>query len=188
MYIKILSANFSKGENETTMTFSPGINIFSGEDAEDILVSLAGIFGGEPTKSFKAVLRWKEGVILSLEGLAGEEGEHGHIFIEKIKTEENNVGRLTMTFHKERFINFYSKPHLLDGRQLPEGTSGASDLLLEELRNTLAIENNRPLFICNFLERLDEAVDLQSILDSLSATGRQVFIADPLDILHCKNP
>lgn len=187
MYIKILSANFSKGENETAMTFSPGINILSGENAEDILVSLAGIFGGEPQKSFKAVLRWKEGVILSLEGLAREEGEHGHVFIKKIKTEENNAGRLIMIFHKERFINFYSKPHLLDGRQLPEGTSGASDLLLETLRNTLAIENNRPLFICNFLERLDESVNLQAILDSLSASGRQVFIADPHDVLRCIN-
>ena len=184
---RILSATFSVKEKTATMTFSPGINILSGEDAEDILVSLAGIFGGEPTKSFKAVLLWKEGVMLSLTGLAREEEEHGHVFLKTIKTEENNAGRVILAFHKERFMNFYSKPHLFDGRQLPAGSSGASDLLLEKLRDTLAIENNRPLFICNFLERLDEAVDLQPIFEALNATGRQVFIADPLDILRCKN-
>ena len=45
--------------------------------------------------------------------------------------------------------------------------------------DTLKQKDDCPLFICNFLERLDEAVDLRSIFEALNATGRQVFIAVP---------
>ena len=67
----------------------------------------------------------------------------------------------------------------LDGSRLPNGLGGASDLLLKKLRETLAKVDDRPLFIYNFLERLDEAVALQPLFEALSATGRQVFIAVP---------
>lgn len=69
--------------------------------------------------------------------------------------------------------------NLVDGSRLPDGFAGASDLLLKKLRETLAKEDDRPLFICNFLERLDEAVALQPIYEVLNATGRQIFIAVP---------
>ena len=62
---------------------------------------------------------------------------------------------------------------------MPAGNSGTEDLLLEKLNATLAKEDDCPLFICNFLERLDKAIDLQPILEALLATGRQIFIDFP---------
>jgi hypothetical protein len=67
----------------------------------------------------------------------------------------------------------------VDGSRLPDGFDSASDLLLKELRETIDKGEVRPLFVCNFLERLDETVDLHPIFQSLKATGRQVFIAVP---------
>ena len=68
---------------------------------------------------------------------------------------------------------------ILDGSRLPDGLDSASDLLLKKLRETIDKGDDRPLFVCNFLERLDEAVDLHPIFQTLNATGRQVFIAVP---------
>jgi hypothetical protein len=68
---------------------------------------------------------------------------------------------------------------IVDGSRLPDGFDSASDLLLKKLRETIDKGDDRPLFVCNFLERLDEAVDLHPIFQSLKATGRQVFIAVP---------
>lgn len=68
---------------------------------------------------------------------------------------------------------------IVNGSQLPAGTAGASDLLLQKLYDTLAAKDARPLFVYNFLERLDEAVDPRTIFDALNATGRQVFIVIP---------
>ena len=68
---------------------------------------------------------------------------------------------------------------IVDGSRLPDGLDSASDLLLKKLYETIGKEDARPLFVCNFLERLDEAVDLHPIFQTLNATGRQVFIAVP---------
>ena len=68
---------------------------------------------------------------------------------------------------------------IVDGSRLPDGFDSASDLLLKKLRETIDKGDDRPLFVCNFLERLDEAVDLHPIFQTLNATGRQVFIAVP---------
>lgn len=70
---------------------------------------------------------------------------------------------------------------LLDGARLPAGTAGAGDLLLQKLYAMLSEEDYRPLLICSFLERLDEAVDLRPIFRALYASRRQIFIAVP----HC---
>ena len=64
---------------------------------------------------------------------------------------------------------------------MPAGNSGTEDLLLEKLNATLEKEDDCPLFICDFLERLNEAIDLQPILEALLATRRQIFIAVPHD-------
>ena len=68
---------------------------------------------------------------------------------------------------------------IVDGSRLPDGFDSASDLLLKKLRETIDKGDDRPLFVCNFLERLDEAVNLHPIFQTLNATGRQVFIAVP---------
>ena len=66
-----------------------------------------------------------------------------------------------------------------DGAHLPTGISGASELLRVKLMDVVSQKDDRPLFVINFLERLDEAVDLHPIFEVLLATGRQVFIAVP---------
>ena len=38
-------------------------------------------------------------------------------------------------------------------------------------------EDDRPIFIYDYFDRLDEAIDIASILDKLSSLGRQVFIS-----------
>ena len=64
-------------------------------------------------------------------------------------------------------------------KKFQKEASESSEELLRKLRDALANEDDLPLFVCNFLERLDEAVDLQSIFEALNATGRQVFIVVP---------
>ena len=170
---RILSAMVSTQEKTQDMEFSSGINILYGQDGEDVLLTLAGIFGGMPTKLFEVELQWLDGVTFFISG------EDGHIFVDSVKIERGDPARLMKDFHKHRFLNFKNNSHILDGSRLPVGTSGASDLLLKKLEDALAPKDARPLFICNLLERLDETVDLQPIFEALNATGRQVFIAVP---------
>ena len=173
MHKRILSAVVGTGEDTTVMDFSPGINILCGYAAEETLATLAGIFGGMPPKAFRAEIHWEEGVTLFVSG------EDGRVFVNKVKRERGNPAQLIKTFHKHRFLNYRNSTHILDGSQLPAGTSGASELLLKRLEDTLKQRDDPPLFICNFLERLDEAVDLRPIFEALNATGQQVFIAIP---------
>lgn len=170
---RILSANVLIQEKMHAMEFSPGVNILCGHVAEEMLLTLAGIFGGTPLKTFKAEIKWGEGVTLLVCG------EDGRVFVNNLKKERGNSAQLIKTFHKHRFLNFRNKTHILDGSQLPAGTSGASDLLLKKLGDTLAQKEDHPLFICNFLERLDEADDLQEVFEVLNTIGRQVFIVLP---------
>ena len=170
---RILSASISAGKEIRTMAFRPGINILFGQHAEEVILTLAGIFGGIPPKSFEAVLHWQEGITLFVSGADGS------VFVDGINTAQGDPAWLMKAFHKRRFLNFRNKAHLLDGAQLPEGTSGVSDLLLKKLSDTLAKEDDRPIFIYNFLERLDEASEQKPIFEALLATGRQVFIAVP---------
>ena len=167
----IISATVGKGTPE--LQFHPGINILWGQNAEDVLLTLAGIFGGMPTKAFQAVLHWHNGVTLFVSG------EDGQVFVNKIKKEQGDSAQWMKKFHKQRFLNFRNQAHILDGSDLPAGTAGASELLLKKLGDTLAQKDDRPLFVCNFLERLDETAHLQPIFDALNATERQVFIAVP---------
>ena len=173
MQKRILYATVSIPKQTPVMEFSPSINILCGQNAEDVLLTLAGIFGGMPPKAFKAVLHWQTGVMLFVSG------EDGRVFVNKIKKEQGDSAQLMKNFHKQRFLNFRDYSHILDGSALPAGTSSASKLLLKKLGDSLAQKDGRPPFVDNFLERLDEAVDLQPILEALTATGRQIFIAVP---------
>ena len=157
------------------MEFSSGINILWGQNAEDVLLTLAGIFSGAPAEVFEAEINWCEGVTLLVYG------EDRRVFVNNIKKERGNSAQMIKAFHKHRFLNFRNKTHVFDGSQLPAGTSGASKLLLKKLEDTLEQKDDRPLFICNFLERLDEAAHLQETFEALDATGRQIFVAVPHD-------
>ena len=171
--IQSASVSVQKEAPFTELRFHPGINILWGADAEDVVLTLAGIFGGMPPKSFQAVLNWRDDAILLVSGY------DGCVFVDGIKNEKTDPAQLLKEFHKQRFLTFRNTAHLLDGTQLPAGTSGATNLLLAKLHDTLAKEDDCPLFVCNFLERLDETVDLKTIFDALNATGRQVFISVP---------
>ena len=171
--IQSASVSVQKEAPFTELRFHPGINILWGADAEDVVLTLAGIFGGMPPKSFQAVLNWRDDAILLVSGY------DGCVFVDGIKNEKTDPAQLLKEFHKQRFLTFRNTAHLLDGTQLPAGTYGATNLLLEKLLDTLAKEDRRRIFVCNFLERLDETVDLKTIFDALNATGRQVFISVP---------
>ena len=172
MYKRILSASVS-GIPLTAFQFHPRINILSGADAEDIVLTLAGIWGGMSPLNGKVEILWNADAPLFV---SIEDGACG---VEKVMTSSQNTARLVKDFHKQRFLNFRNCTHVLDGARLPAGISGASNLLLNKLRQVLATEDDRPLFVINFLERLDEAVDLHPVFEALNATGRQVFIAVP---------
>ena len=171
---RILSASVSvqEGKQAQKLRFDSGINILCGQDAADIVLTLAGIFGGMPRKNGKVEIRNADASLF----ISVKDGACG---VERAGTQCMNIAQLVKDFHKYRFLNFRNCAHLLDGTQLPAGTSGTTNLLLAKLHDTLAKEDDRPLFVCNFLERLDEAVDLKTIFDALNATGRQVFIAVP---------
>ena len=172
---RILSASVSvqEGEQAQRLRFDSGINILCGQNAEAVVLALAGIFGGIPPQSFEAALNWQDDAILLVSGY------DGCVFVDGIKNEKTDPAQLMKDFHKHRFLTFRNTAHLLDGTQLPAGASGATNLLLAKLHDTLFKEDDCPLFVCNFLERLDEAVDLKTIFDTLNAAGRQVFISVP---------
>ena len=172
---RILSASVSVQEEEQArdLRFDSGINILCGQNAEAVVLTLAGIFGGIPPQSFEAALNWRDDAILLVSGY------DGCVFVDGIKNKKKDPAQLLKEFHKQRFLTFRNTAHLLDGTQLPAGTSGATNLLLAKLHDTLVKEDDCPLFVCNFLERLDETVDLKTIFDALNATGRQVFISVP---------
>ena len=151
---RILSANVLIQEKTHAMEFSSGINILYGKDGEDVLLTLAGIFGGMSTKSFEAALQWLDGVMFFVSG------EDGRVFVDNIKIERGDPERLMKDFHKHRFLNFKNNTHILDGSRLSVGTSGASDLLLKKLEDTLAPKDARPLFICNLLNNFKHSVKL----------------------------
>ena len=172
---RILSACVSvqEGVPPAEFRFCHRINILFGQNAEDVVLTLAGVFGGVPPQSFHAALNWRDDATLFVSGY------DGRVFVDSIENKQGDPAQLMKCFYKHRFLNFRKNAHLLDGSRLHAGTSGTGDLLLEKLNATLAKEDDCPLFICNFLERLDEAIDLHPIWEALLATGRQIFIAVP---------
>ena len=62
----ILSASVSvqKEAPFTELRFHPGINILWGADAEDVVLTLAGIFGGIPSLNGKAEIQWDADALL----------------------------------------------------------------------------------------------------------------------------
>lgn len=175
MHKSILSASVSC-QKETPFTefhFHPGVNILWGADAEDIVLTLASIFGRMSPKNGKAEIQRNTDTSLSVSITDGVCG------VDSIRTLGGGAAQLVKDFHKQRFLNFDNRTLIFDCSDLPAGFLGASDLLLKKLGDTLRQEDDRPLFVCNFLEQLDEAVDLKSVFKALTATGRQVFIAVP---------
>jgi hypothetical protein len=171
--ILFASVSAQEGTPSPEFPFYPGINILWGQSSEDVVLTLAGIFGGNPTKDGKSTIQWHTGDVIFVNVTDGACG------VEGTGTQCRNTAQLIKDFHKYRFLNYRNCTHILDCAQLPVGISGASDLLLKKLRAVPAKKDAQPLFLYNFLERLDEAIDLQPLFKALLATGRQVFIAVP---------
>ena len=171
--IQSASVSVQKEAPFTELRFHPGINILWGADAEDVVLTLAGILGGIPSLNGKAEIQWDADALLFVNIIDGACG------VEKVSDQRGRAAQLVKEFHKQRFLNFRNCRHILNGTRLPAGISGASALLLRKLRDALTNEDDLPLFVCNFLERLDEAVDIGEILKALATTGRQIFIAVP---------
>jgi hypothetical protein len=134
------------------LSFVPGINILWGEEAEDVLRALVSIFCEEKTgRAVKAKV----------------------------------TGRSGVCFHKHRLLERRDCSCVFYGAVPKHGPCmGESDLRLlqfDTFLRGLRKGDERPLFLCNMLDRLDEAVDLRPIFKALNATGRQVFIAVPPD-------
>ena len=170
---QILTLAIRAGSHIQRYSFHSGINILCGQHAAEILPTLSGIFGGTPVGVFCAELQWQDGVILSISGAEGQ------VFLEGIRAAQGDPAQWAKDFHKQRFLTCRDRRHIFDGRELPDGTSGAGQRLLDKLHAALACTDDRPLFVTDFLERLDEAVDPRPILAALNLTGRQAFLAVP---------
>lgn len=171
---KILSASVTSDSGTICLTPSPGLNILRGEHPEAALLALADVFSGKPSLNVKAKIAWDKDTVLFVSAAGGACG------VERVGRNCPNPARAVKRFHKQRFLAYGNRAHILDGAEWPGGTSGASDLL-NQLQAVLAQGDERPLFICNFPERLDAVIDL------LNATGRQVFITVPYDY-NIQNP
>ena len=153
--------------------FAPGINILRGEQAQTAVRILAGIFGDYCPGTVEAELCWQPGIRVFVSG-----GERT-VFVDRVELQGEDPAQKEKAFHKTRFLCRVMGPYVLDGAEPSVGFFGEGEGLLRKLRSLLEKPDRRPLFVYNFLERLDEAVDLQPIFEALNATGRQVFIAVP---------
>lgn len=72
---------------------------------------------------------------------------------------------------------------VFNGREVEsvEGVLSESDRLLSAFSKFLMLvescNDNRPVFICDFFERLDEAIDVRSVFEELNLSGRKVFVS-----------
>jgi hypothetical protein len=170
----ILSATIAEGNQ---LSFEPGVNILWGDVAEGMLWELASIFSGCKTERMvTARIAWRSGVCYQVTNVGGAvaiEGVEGAVV----------TPNMAMRFHKQRFRERRDYACILDGGLPKRSPSmGESDLRLmqfDTFLRGLRKEDDHPLFLCNLLERLDEAVDLHPIFEALNTTGRQVFIAVP---------
>lgn len=182
---QILSASVFLREDTPALQITPvpGVNLLWGQNAEAVLLTLAGIFGGYPPQNAKVEILWHWDARIIV-GAAD-----GACVVHRVRTQYDEPVLLEKAFHKKRFLRCRKTGHLFNGTELPAGFAGAGELLLEKFQSFLAAEGDTPLFICNFLERLDRSVDLQPLLAALLSTGRQVFIAVPQYYpLVCRDP
>lgn len=78
-------------------------------------------------------------------------------------------------------LNFFRKGHKY---AYNDGFLSESDYFIENFRAFLCVlkeetekGDTRPIFISNFFERIDAAVDITPFLDTLAGLGRQVFVS-----------
>lgn len=187
----ILSACVSiPGEKSTVQVQpSPGVNILCGNNAEDIFWSLAGIVDiyssnySPACTTVNAELRWSDGVIYGV--CSKVSNAKNQMVVDYIKgLGEKDLRYLVKCLHKQRFRDIRDRLCLFNGCQLDNSRMlGESEAILEAFHGFIervpAQKNGRPLFLCNFLERLDGSVDLLPLFDELATPNRQAFILLP---------
>lgn len=183
---RIASASISVDDefSPVNLQLSPGINILWGEKAEEVMWTLVGIFSATPRQisaQLKAEVRWQDDISFWISGEIN--AGRSTIFVEDITLPNGiSAAQQVKRFHKRRFLEFRKQPCVFDGtRPFQQYPLGESDSILNNFHLFLHqnIYDDRPLFLFNFLERLDESIDLSPIFRALATTGRQVFIAVP---------
>lgn len=174
------------------------INLIQCEDPEKYLLALAGLFGGLPENCFceweeyevKAAVVWMDGLSCTLG--ARFSIEEKAVWVYDVDDTKSGLAAPSpdkvKAIHKRRFRNGSNTTHIFDNTS----KSGTFDTLAESAETLRRFQNfvketqrrsmlgdTRPIFLHNFLERLDEAVGLHPIFNALNSTGRQVFIAVP---------
>lgn len=200
MHSRIISASVRECRTDRILEIqpSPQILFLQGQDAEGFLLALAGLFGGLPENCFRSVeeyevkddVVWTDDVSCTL-GARFSKGEKA-VWVHCVDDTKSGLSahspEKVKAIHKRRFRNGSNTAHILANTS----KSGSLDTLgesaetlrrfqffLKEIQRCFLLGDTRPLFLYNFLERLDEAVDVGRILKALNATGRQVFIAVP---------
>lgn len=201
MHNRITSALVRECRTDRMLEIQPStqINFLQGRDAEGFLLALAGLFGGLPDNCFcereeyevKAAVVWTDGLSCTLGARFSKEEKA--VWVHSVDDTKSGLSahsaERVKAIHKRRFRNGSNTTHIFDNRSKSGSfdTLGESDetlrrfqLFLKETQRRSLLGDTRPLFLYNFLERLDEAVDLQPIFEALKATERQIFIA----VLH----
>ena len=187
----ILSASVSIQEENSMVQIrpSPGVNILCGNNAEDIFWSLASIvdiYSSDRSQVYTTVnaeLRWSDGVIYGVYGKVRD--AKNHMVVDYVKgLGEEDPRYLVKRLHKQRYRDVRDSLCLFNGCLLDNSRMlGESEAILEAFHSFIervpVQKNGRPLFLCNFLERLDGSVDLLPLLDELAILNRQAFILLP---------
>lgn len=168
---------------------SPGINILCGNNAEEIFWRLSGIVDVYSSDHFQAPttvsaeLRWSDGVTYGINSKASE--GRNQMVVDYVKGVGDEDPRyLVKRLHKQRYRDVRDNLCLFNGCRLDNPNMlSESDAILTSFHSFIEKlpdqKNGRPVFLLNFLERLDRAVDILPILEDLTATGRQVFVLSP---------
>lgn len=200
MCSKIQFALIREYSTGRSLEWKPGgqINLIQCKDPDKYLLALAGLFGDLPENGFhsveeyevKAAVVWTDDLSCTLGARFSKEEKA--VWVHSVDDTKSGLAmpspERVKAIHKRRFRNGSNTTHIFDNRSQSGSfdTLGESDetlrrfqLFLKETQRRSLLGDTRPLFLYNFLERLDEAVDLQPIFEALKATGRQIFIAVP---------
>lgn len=187
----ILSASLSLPADKSTIEVkpSPGVNILCGNNAEEIFWSLAGIVDiyssdhSQTPTTVTAELRWSEGVTYGVTGKASE--GRNQMVVDYVKgVGEEDPRYLVKRLHKQRYRDVRDSFCLFNGCGLDNPNMlSESDAILASFHSFIEKlpdqKNGRPVFLLNFLERLDRSVDILPFFEELAATGRQAFVLIP---------
>lgn len=187
----ILSAFLSMPADKSTIEVkpSPGVNILCGNNAEEIFWSLAGIVDiyssdhSQTPTTVTAEVRWPEGVTYGVTGKASE--GRNQMVVDYVKgVGEEDPRYLVKRLHKQRYRDVRDSFCLFNGCRLDNPNMlSESDAILASFHDFIEKlpdqKNGRPVFLLNFLERLDRAVDILPFFKELATTGRQAFVLIP---------